>query len=90
MHVLLAAIWPELVPAYERLYAGRAYLPKAEMEPRRAAVQALGRRFEVADRRVLRLAPPPDPTPVQQLTLILSDDGDARNAASIQSHRQAA
>ena len=72
----LAAIWPELVPTYERLYAGRAYLPKSEVEPRRASVQALGRRFDVKDRRVLRLAPPPEPSPPEQLALILSTDAE--------------
>ena len=32
----LAEAWPELVPEYERLYGGRAYLPNAEVEPIRA------------------------------------------------------
>ena len=72
----LAAIWPELVPTYERLYAGRAYLPKSEVEPRRVAVQALGRRFDVKDRRILRLAPPPDPPPFEQLALVLSTEAE--------------
>jgi len=73
----LAAVWPELVPAYERLYAGRAYLPKTEVEPRRAAVQALVRRFDVADRRVVHIAQaPPDPPPAEQLALILSTDAE--------------
>ena len=76
----LAHIWPELVPAYERMYAGRAYLPRALVEPRRVAVQALARRFDVADRRVLRVAPPPDPPPTEQLSLILSTDATAISA----------
>jgi len=71
----LAAIWPELVPAYERLYAGRAYLPKTEVEPRRASVQALAKRLDVADRRVLRLAPAPPP--VEQLSFVLSTEAEA-------------
>ncbi len=29
----LARDWPELLPDYERLYAGRAYLPSSETEP---------------------------------------------------------
>ena len=45
----LARDWPELVPRYERLYAGRDYLPKAEVEPVRREVAELRHRFEVAD-----------------------------------------
>ena len=44
----------------------RAYLPKSQVDPRRADVQALARRFGVADRRVLRLAPAPPPPGSQQ------------------------
>jgi DNA repair photolyase len=74
----LAVIWPELVPMYERLYAGRAYLPKTEVEPRRTVVQGLARRFEVADRRVVHIAQaPPDPPAAEQLALILSTDAEA-------------
>ena len=40
----LAEEWPELVPRYERLYAGRAYLAQAESEPLKASVAALARR----------------------------------------------
>ena len=39
----LARDWPELLPEYERLYAGRAYLPAAETEPTRAVVRRLAR-----------------------------------------------
>jgi DNA repair photolyase len=55
----LARDWPELLPDYERLYAGRAYLPAAEQEPVRAEVARLRRELHVADRRPLRLAPAP-------------------------------
>jgi hypothetical protein len=82
----LAAVWPELLPAYERLYAGRAYLPKSEADPRRTQVQALAKRFEVADRRILRLAPaPPDSRPEElneQLALVLSTEAEATAAAA--------
>src|SRR5262245_63192425 len=37
----LARDWPELVPRYEELYAGRAYLPTSETEPVRATVRGL-------------------------------------------------
>ena len=62
----LARDWPELLPEYERLYAGRAYLPAAEAEPVRADVAELRRRLGVADRRSVRLQPPPEP---EQLAL---------------------
>jgi DNA repair photolyase len=62
----LARDWPELLPEYERLYAGRAYLPAAETEPVRALVGELRRRHGIADRRTVRLEPPPDP---EQLAL---------------------
>lgn len=45
----LARDWPELVPRYERLYAGRAYLSKGEVEPVRREVAELRHRFEVGD-----------------------------------------
>jgi DNA repair photolyase len=45
----LARDWPELVPHYERLYRGRAYLGKAEVEPVRRDVAELRNRFAVAD-----------------------------------------
>jgi DNA repair photolyase len=80
----LAAIWPELVPMYQDLYAGRAYLPDAEVGPRRAAVAAVARRVGVADRRAIKLVPvvpPPAPPPVEQLAWILSADAEQRRAA---------
>ena len=39
----LARDWPELVPKYERLYAGRAYVTKDVLEPVRGQVRALAR-----------------------------------------------
>jgi len=84
----LARVWPELLPLYERLYAGRAYLPDAQVRPLRARVQELARRFEIADRRRIRLAVPAvpellgrDPAPAEQLALVLSTDAQARTSA---------
>jgi DNA repair photolyase len=53
--------WPELLPEYERLYGGRAYLSKADSEPARAVVRNLAREYAIRDRRRVRLAPPPEP-----------------------------
>jgi DNA repair photolyase len=64
----LASDWPELVPYYEELYRGRAYLGSAEVKPVRKRVSALAGRFGVADRRVRPLEPAPEP---EQLELAL-------------------
>jgi DNA repair photolyase len=61
----LAHDWPEQLPRYERLYAGRAYLPSSETEPVRQHVRELARELGVG-RAPRRPAPPPRPT---QLTL---------------------
>jgi hypothetical protein len=45
----LARDWPELVPSYQELYAGRDYLPRSEVEPVRREVAELRHRFEVGD-----------------------------------------
>ena len=48
----LARDWPEELERYERLYAGRAYLPAAETQPVRGARRARSRAsYGVADRR---------------------------------------
>jgi DNA repair photolyase len=47
----LADDWPEQLEHYERLYAGRAYLPSAEAKPLRRQVAALAREYDVRDRR---------------------------------------
>jgi DNA repair photolyase len=64
----LAEDWPELVPLYEELYAGRAYLPAAQVKPVRAQVSELARKFEIADRRVRPVEPEPQP---EQLALAI-------------------
>ena len=62
----LARDWPEELERYERLYAGRAYLPTAEVDPVRHQVRSLAREHGVRDRREQPLTPPPEPL---QLTL---------------------
>ena len=62
----LAEDWPEQLPLYEELYAGRAYLGSDDQKPVRSEVSRLAREFEIRDRRRLRLAPPPEP---EQLSL---------------------
>ncbi len=62
----LAEDWPEQVPLYEELYAGRAYLPSDNTKPIRNEVSRLAREYEIRDRRTVRLAPSPEP---EQLSL---------------------
>ncbi len=62
----LAEDWPEQLPLYEEIYAGRAYLGADLIKPVRAEVSRLAREYEIGDRRSRRLAPPPEP---EQLSL---------------------
>jgi len=64
----LAEDYPEQLPAYERLYSGRAYLGAAETKPVRTQVAALVRKHGIRDRRRTPLAPDPEP---EQLALAL-------------------
>lgn len=73
----LARDWPELLPRYERLYAGRAYVAKADQEPIRREVADLRGRFEIADRRKVRLLRVPLPPGAEQLELPLDVDAEA-------------
>ncbi|MHB1242408.1 MAG: radical SAM protein [Gaiellaceae bacterium] len=57
----LARDWPEELGRYERLYANRAYLPRAEVDPVRTRVRELAHEHGVRDRRLTTLAPPPEP-----------------------------
>jgi DNA repair photolyase len=50
--------WPELLPAYERLYARGAYLPQAEARPAKEEVRRLAKVHGVRDRRTVKLRPP--------------------------------
>jgi DNA repair photolyase len=53
----VAEDWPELLPFYEELYAGRAYLTAEHTKPVRAQVADLARRYEIRDRRVSPIVP---------------------------------
>ena len=64
----LAQDWPEELERYERLYARRAYLGKAQTKPVRDQVAALAKEYGVRDRRRLRLEPEP-PVIAEQLAL---------------------
>jgi DNA repair photolyase len=69
----LARDWPELLPTYEDLYRGRAYVAKDVVEPVRQRVRELAKQHGFADRR-RRQAPDPEEAPsrppgVEQLTL---------------------
>jgi DNA repair photolyase len=50
--------WPELLPDYERLYAGRAYLPQADTRPAKEEVRRLAKLHGVRDRRTVKPRPP--------------------------------
>jgi len=66
----LARDWPELLPEYERLYGGRAYLPRDETEPVRETVRKLARKHGIRDRRRIRLEPEP-PVIAEQMMLAI-------------------
>ena len=51
----LARDWPDLLPHYERLYAGRSYLGKRELDPVRRQVNDLRQRYDLRDRRTVKL-----------------------------------
>ena len=57
----LAREWPELSAEYQRLFAAGAYQPRALSAPALERVRELRDRFGIADRRDLRLEPPPEP-----------------------------
>jgi DNA repair photolyase len=64
----LAEDYPEQLPAYERLYARRAYLASQDTKPVRELVAQLTRKHGIRDRRRTKLEPEPDP---EQLALAL-------------------
>ena len=49
--------WPELLPEYEELYRGRAYLPAGEARPAKEHVRRLAKEHRIGDRRVTKLRP---------------------------------
>ena len=64
----LARDWPELLPRYEALYAGRAYVRDELVKRVRRKVRDLTLEYGVADRRERPLLP--EPTPIaEQLPL---------------------
>jgi hypothetical protein len=66
----LARDWPALLPMYERLYAGRAYVTRDVVEPVRARVRELTKEYDVADRRAHPIRPTPEAeAAVEQLSL---------------------
>jgi DNA repair photolyase len=65
----LARDWPELLPRYERLYRGRAYLGQDDVEPVRREVAELRERFEIGDRRRVRILPAVAAASEEQLDL---------------------
>jgi DNA repair photolyase len=62
----LARDWPELLPEYEKLYAGRAYVSSEIAVPLRKQVAALARKHAVRDTRPEPLRPDP---PAEQLVI---------------------
>ncbi len=62
----LARDWPELLPRYARLYAGRAYVADSVLAPVRSQVRALADEMGIEDRRTMPLHPP---APDEQLPL---------------------
>ena len=67
----LARDWPDLLPMYEQLYAGRAYVAKEVLEPVRRKVRELGKAHGLADRRTRPATPPAPPAgpTIEQLPL---------------------
>ncbi|HEX6350512.1 MAG TPA: radical SAM protein [Candidatus Dormibacteraeota bacterium] len=63
----LAKHWPELMPRYLALYAGRAYLPDEHVKPVQKQVRRLGEAHGVGARPVHFLEPAAEP---QQLSLL--------------------
>jgi DNA repair photolyase len=57
----LARDFPEELERYEQLYAGRAYLRGPEAQEPRRRVAELREEYGIADRRAVRLEPPPEP-----------------------------
>jgi DNA repair photolyase len=84
----LAKDWPELVPRYEELYRGRAYVGKPIADPIRREVADLRQRFEIRDRRRVRiLNRAPVPPGAEQLVLdeaieAAASNDDSRTARS--------
>jgi len=64
----LARDWPEELSRYQALYRDRVYLDRRDAEPIRRRVAELREQLGVADRRRVKLEPPPEP---EQLPLAM-------------------
>jgi DNA repair photolyase len=62
---VLAREWPELLPEYQTLFAGRSYLPADVTGPVTETIARLRRRHGVADRRAVRYHPPEEPAQME-------------------------
>ena len=87
----LARDWPEMVPLYERLYQGRAYLPETLVKRARDRAREFARQFDVRDRRTVSMVPPrtvmfADSSPAEQLSLIVATD--VRGTSCVASSRR--
>jgi DNA repair photolyase len=76
----LARDWPALLPRYAELYRGRSYVSDATLAPVRARVRVLAAEAGIADRRTVRLAPPP-PDEQLPLTAFIQEPGGVVGAA---------
>jgi DNA repair photolyase len=59
----LARDWPRLLPFYEQMYHGRAYLPREKTQAVKDEVSRFRRGYDIADRRPHAIRPltPPEP-----------------------------
>jgi DNA repair photolyase len=77
----LARDWPELLPKYRAMYAGRAYVANDVMTPVRRQVAALAARYEIGDRRAQPIVPEPESIAEQlPLTAFLQAPGLVQGA----------
>jgi DNA repair photolyase len=77
----LARDWPELLPRYERLYEGRAYLPRELVEPVRREVAELRNRFAVDDPEGMPRPPGAiESAPIEPATRLRRRAGPTRDA----------
>ena len=73
----LARDWPELLPRYESLYAGRAYVANDVVKGVRSKVRELTREHGIADRRKRPLVPEQEPSDEQlPLTAFIQANGE--------------
>jgi DNA repair photolyase len=77
----LARDWPELLPQYESIYAGRAYVSRAVADPVRRSIADLRARYGIEDRRAVRLQPEREPDAVPAAFVQLSLDTMANGSS---------